>query len=264
MSSEASQRVSYHETYEFFAIDRCLTVAQMRALRRISTRATITPNRFFNWYDWGGLKGSPRDMLGRYFDLYVHTGNGIPDAAMLRFPAGKLDIASWRPYVVVQRSKNRSSRAASLVVQGRVAVLSMMPPEDPTLPTVDPDDFDDDHEGLRGGDSADQTLWPVPLAIIRTRLLSGDLSPLYLLWLLSVQSGDRQATATEPPRPRGLDRRDGVLHLFAEFLGLHANLLRSALETPPAAPRTVAQLLDAARARSTPSRRGGRSRDRGR
>jgi hypothetical protein len=32
--------VGYHETYEFFAIDRHLTPAEMRALRSISTRAT--------------------------------------------------------------------------------------------------------------------------------------------------------------------------------------------------------------------------------
>ncbi|MEK6612836.1 MAG: hypothetical protein AABZ29_08620 [Gemmatimonadota bacterium] len=218
VSSEAPQSVSYHETFEFFAIDRCLTVAQMRALRRISTRATITPNRFFNSYHWGGLKGNPRDMLRRYFDLFVHTGNGIPDCGMLRLPFRAITIASWRPFVAVPR--------------------------------------DDE--------SADQASWPVPLALIRSRLLAGDLSPLYLLWLLSVQYGDRRATAAEPPRPPGLDRRDGALHLFAEFLGLNASLLMTALEDPPAAPRSAGQLLDAARARAAPSRRGGRTRSTGR
>jgi len=54
--------VSYHETYEFFAIDRCLTPRDMRALRAISSRATITSARFYNSYDWGGLKGDPLEQ----------------------------------------------------------------------------------------------------------------------------------------------------------------------------------------------------------
>lgn len=105
--------MSYHETYEFFALDRCLTPPQMQALRRISTRATITPNRFHNWYDWGGLKGNPRDMLTRYFDLFVHTGNGVPDWGMLRFPSQAIALSDWRPYVAVLRSQARSSCSRS-------------------------------------------------------------------------------------------------------------------------------------------------------
>lgn len=255
--------MSYHETFEFFAIDRCLTVAQLRALRRISTRATITPNRFFNSYDWGGLKGDPREMLRRYFDLFVQTGNGIPVTGMLRFPARTINVTNWWPYVTVPRGKTPPCSAASVVVQGRVAVLSMAPAESASLATLDPDEFDDSAESLRGDESADQASWPVPLALMRERLLAGDLSPLYLLWLLSVQYGDRLATAAEPPRPPGLDRRDGALNLFAEFLGLNANLLSTALENPSSTSRRAGQLLDAARGRVAP-RRGGRTRNVGR
>ena len=51
--------MSYHETYEFFSIDRRLTRVEMRALRAISTRATITPTRFYNFYDWGRPERRP-------------------------------------------------------------------------------------------------------------------------------------------------------------------------------------------------------------
>jgi hypothetical protein len=105
--------LSYYETYEFFAIDRLLSPDEMRALRAISTRAVITPARFYNFYNWGGLKGDPGEMLARYFDLFVHTGNGRPDWGMLRFPAGGIDLRRWRPYVTVQRDTRRSERAAA-------------------------------------------------------------------------------------------------------------------------------------------------------
>jgi hypothetical protein len=68
--------VGYHETHEFFAIDRPLRAGEMRALRRLSSRATITPTRFYNFYDWGGLKADPRDLVRRYFDLFICTGQG--------------------------------------------------------------------------------------------------------------------------------------------------------------------------------------------
>ena len=86
--------MSYHETYEFFAIDRRLTPAELRALRRISTRATITPTRFYNVYDWGELKADPSDLVHRYYDLFVYTElNSGAWWATLRFPADRID---WR------------------------------------------------------------------------------------------------------------------------------------------------------------------------
>jgi len=42
--------VSEYQSYEFVALDRPLTVAEMAELRSISTRAQITPTRFFNEY----------------------------------------------------------------------------------------------------------------------------------------------------------------------------------------------------------------------
>ncbi len=95
--------VGYHETYEFFAIDRPLGAGEMKALRGLSSRATITPTRFYNFYDWGGLKADPRDMLGRYFDLCVYTGEAGVRWGMLRLPAERVDRRRWRAYLPEQR-----------------------------------------------------------------------------------------------------------------------------------------------------------------
>jgi hypothetical protein len=250
--------LSYHETYEFFAIDRCLTPAEMRALRAVSTRATITPARFFNFYDWGGLKGDPREMLRRYFDLFVYTGNGLPHLGMLRFPAARVDRRRWQPYVAEQRGTRPPDRAASVATQGDVAILTITPAEDASLSSADrrrfgdsDDPWDEDEaEELFGDELSDAASWPVPLALVRADLLTGDLRPLYLLWLLSVQCGERRASAAEPPCPPGLERPTGTLYAFAEFLRLNADLLTVALEGPAANTRTAGRLLDAARARA--------------
>jgi hypothetical protein len=89
----------------------------------------------------------------------------------------------------------------------------------------------------------------VPLALVRAELLAGDLRPLFLLWLLSVQCGERRASTAEPPHPPELEQPTGSLWMFAEFLGLNADLLTVAVEAASgAAPRTAGQMLDAARA----------------
>lgn len=267
--------MSYHETYEFFAIDRLISPDEMRALRAISTRAVITPARFYNFYNWGGLKGDPGEMLARYFDLFVHTGNGRPDRAMLRFPGDGIDLVQWTPYVAVQSDAQRGERVASAVSAKGMLILDITPDEDSVLPVArseysedeadedgERDDNEDDEwyeeDEWRGGDwyddgstdmSMDEASWPVPLALVRSDLLAGDVRPLYLLWLLSVQCGERRAATVEPPRPPGELSLTGSLYLFAEFLCLNADLVAVALEAPEGEPRTAGELLAAARAR---------------
>lgn len=267
--------MSYHETYEFFALDRPLSPDEMRALRAISTRAVITPARFYNFYNWGELKGNPGEMLTRYFDLFVHTGNGRPDWGMLRFPGDGIDLVRWKPYVAVQHGARRGDRVASVVSTKGVLILDITPDEDSVLPAAhneyaedeadedgELDDDEDDEwyeeDEWRGSEwyddeatdmSMDEASWPVPLALVRSDLLAGDVRPLYLLWLLSVQCGERRAATVEPPRPPGELSLTGSLYLFAEFLRLNADLVAVALEAPGDEPRTAGELLAAARSR---------------
>lgn len=255
--------MSYHETYEFFAIDRRLTSAEMRALRAVSTRATITPARFYNFYDWGGLKGDPHELLRRYFDLFVYAGNGLQRLGMLRFPTERIDRRRWRSYVAEQRGTRPPARAAGVAIRGDVAILTVTPADDMSLPSAarrrlgDSDEpwREEDAEEAFGDEAPDAASWPVPLALVRADLVAGDLRPLYLLWLLSVQCGERPASAAEPPRPPGLERPPGSLWAFAEFLRLNVDLMTVALKAPAANARTAGQLLDAARARTNERRR---------
>jgi hypothetical protein len=235
--------MGYHETYEFFAIDRPLTASEMKALRALSTRATITPTRFYNFYDWGGLKGDPRDMLRRYFDLVIYTGEGGARCGMLRVPADRVDSRRWRAYVPEQRGPQPPARCASFVTRGDATILTLVPLEDAGLPGLP--GYSDEEEPYN------EASWAVPLAVLRAELLAGDARGLYLMWLASVQGGERRPAAREPPRPSGLDRLTGMLHALAEFLRLDDDLLAVALVSPvPAAGRTAGALLEAARERA--------------
>jgi hypothetical protein len=252
--------MSYHETYEFFAIDRRLTPAEMRALRRISTRATITPTRFYNFYDWGGLKADPHELVHRYFDLHVYTElSSGARWATLRFPADRIDRRVWRTYVAEQRGTAVTERCASLMSRGQTVLLDLLPPEDPELARSWTSDDDNDEDEQWSSDVFDNTVecegvdegsLAVPLALVRADLLAGDLRALYLLWVCSVQGGERRATAVGPPCPPGLDavsRLSGVLASLADFMRLDEDLLAVALESPRPAGRTAGALLEAAR-----------------
>jgi len=48
--------MSEYQFYDFRAIDRALTKAEIAELRSVSTRATITSTSFTNHYEWGDLK----------------------------------------------------------------------------------------------------------------------------------------------------------------------------------------------------------------
>ena len=56
--------MSEYQSYEFIAIDRPLTSKQMAELRVVSTRAEISPTRFWNEYQWGDLKADPAKLVG--------------------------------------------------------------------------------------------------------------------------------------------------------------------------------------------------------
>ena len=65
--------MSEYQSYEFLALDRRLTAQEMAELCSISTRAEITPTRFWNEYQWGDLKADPSELLARYFlDLHLY------------------------------------------------------------------------------------------------------------------------------------------------------------------------------------------------
>ena len=81
---------SEYQCYEFVAIDRPLTAKQMAELRAISTRAEISPTRFWNEYNWGDLKAGPAKLMARYFDAHRYFANWGTRRLMLRLPNARV------------------------------------------------------------------------------------------------------------------------------------------------------------------------------
>ena len=55
--------MSEYQYYEFQAVDRPLSKADMAELRALTSRATITPNLLRNVYNFGDFGGNPAKLL---------------------------------------------------------------------------------------------------------------------------------------------------------------------------------------------------------
>ena len=197
--------MSEYQYYEFVALDRPLTVAEMAELRSISTRAEITPTRFFNEYQWGDLKADPAELLARYFDVHVYFANWGTRRLMFRLPLHALDLDDLRACV--------PGGPVTLTVTGDHVVLDLW------SETEEPEE-----EWFENG----QLL--ASLTPLRAELLRGDRRVAYLAWLLAVQAGELDPDTPEPPVPHGLDAPSASLVALTGFLRVDRDLLAAAAE----------------------------------
>ena len=197
--------MSEYQSYEFIALDRPLTATEMAELRSISTRAEITPTRFWNEYQWGDLKADPAKLLARYFDVHVYFANWGTHRLMFRLPITTVDVATLQPYF--------PGESATLTTTEEHAILDLVSEVD------EPED-----DWLEAGHLA------ASLTPLRAGLPQGDLRIAYVAWLLAVQAGEVGARALEPPRPRGLGSLPAPLVALAEFLRVDQDLLAAAAE----------------------------------
>jgi hypothetical protein len=197
--------VSEYQCYEFVALDRPLTPAEMAELRSVFTRAQITPTRFFNEYQWGDLKANPAELLARYFDMHVYFANWGSRRLMVRLPLQVVDLDDLRACV--------PGGPVTLTVTEHHVVLDLW------SETEEPEE-----EWFEDG----QLL--ASLTPLRTELLRGDRRVPYLAWLLAVQAGELDPDTPEPRVPHGLDAPSASLVGLTGFLRVDPDLLAAAAE----------------------------------
>jgi len=210
--------VSEYQYYEFVALGRPLTAAEQSEVRQLSTRATITATSFTNEYHWGDFKGSPDELMRRYYDAHLYFVNWGTHRVMFRLPRTLLDPGLAEQYCV---DPQVSAYATS------DHVILDMTSED------EPGDEDEDLEGSLSG-----------IVGARSELAGGDLRPLYLAWLSGYGTWERDEDAfddeheevMEPPVPAGLGSLTASQRALAEFLRVDADLLGVAAKASPALP----------------------------
>ena len=203
--------VSEYQCYEFVALERPLTASQMAELRKVSTRAEITPTRFWNEYHWGDFRGDAAKLVARYFDAHLYHANWGSRRLMLRLPSKQVTAKSLLPYFVGDGARATTTGPHVIIdLQSRQEGL----------------DYD-------GGPENDSLAALTPL---RMELAQGDFRAAYLAWLLALQEGDVADDAIEPPVPPGLSKLTAAQQAMVEFLLLDQDLLTAAAAASPALP----------------------------
>ena len=210
--------MSEYQYYEFLAVDRPLTAAEQAEVRQLSTRARITATSFTNEYHWGDFKGSPDQLMQRYYDAHLYLANWGTHRIMLRLPRTLLD-----PKV-----------AGRYCVDGQVRVLTI---RDYVILDLTSED-----EAGEWVEDAEDSLSAI--VGVRSELAAGDLRPLYLAWLSGYGGwerdedafGDEDEGEVEPPVPAGLGSLTAPQRALADFLRLDSDLLEVAAEASPRLP----------------------------
>lgn len=200
--------MSEYQYYEFLAIDSALDSAQMQELRRLSTRAHITPTSFVNTYQWGDFRGNPRRLMEQYFDAFLYLANWGTRRLMLRLPDRLLALPT------VQRYCPTDIAATAWAKNGHVII---------ELTDESDDDVWDDEDGHG-----------ILASIISARadLAAGDLRLLYLAWLHTVSTGELD-DEVEPPVPAGLAALNAPLRSLVDFIHIDQDLLAVAAQASP-------------------------------
>lgn len=210
--------MSEYQYYEFVALDRPLTAAEQAEVRRLSTRATITATSFTNEYQWGDFKGSPDELMRRYYDAHLYFANWGTHRVMFRLPRTVLDPGLAEQYCVDPQ--------VTVSATTDHVILDMTSEDEPGY-------WEEDLEGSLSA-----------LVGARSELAAGDLRPLYLAWLSGYGTWERDEDAfddededvAEPPVPAGLGSLTASQQALAEFLRIDAGLLHVAARTSPALP----------------------------
>ncbi len=195
--------MSEYQYYEFAAIDRSLSQAEMAHLRAVSTRAMITPASFVNHYQWGNLKANPSDWMRRYFDAFVYSANWCSCQLALRIPLTTFRKAELEPY--------ESACTLSIDESQTHWIFNWHLNES----------LDDTRFAIDDGSG-----WMIRLVPLREELLRGDLRPLYLGWLAGAVEEDD--TVLEPEVPPGLADLSPAQQALMEFLEINPDLLAAA------------------------------------
>ncbi len=195
--------MSEYQYFEFQALDRPLTGREIRELRAYSSRATITPTRFVNHYEWGNFKGDPSAWMEKYFDAFLYFANCGTHALCLRLPRSVLAPKIARRYC--------GGRAASTRATADFVHLEFC---------------SEDEQDVDGMD--DGSGWLSSLVPLRADLAAGDYRALHLGWLLRAQLGEVENSASEPPCPPGLNELTAPLQAFIEFLRIDPDLVAAA------------------------------------
>ena len=195
--------MSEYQYYEFQAIDKPLDKKAVQALRKLSSRAQITPTSFVNEYNWGDFKGSPLKLMEKYFDAFLYFANWGTNWLMLKVPLRLINFDLAKKYCCGENA-TAYKKGESLIFE-----------------------FCSEVENCEWEESESRLS---SLILLRSDIIRGDYRCLYLGWLYCAQTGDFGEDEFEPPVPPNLGDLTAPLKSFVDFMRIDIGLITVAAE----------------------------------
>ncbi|MFF3488890.1 hypothetical protein ACFYXC_37330 [Streptomyces sp. NPDC002701] len=213
--------MSEYQHYQFLAVDRPLTDAQVAEVRKLTSRAALTRTTFVNSYQWGDFKGSCDRLMEKFYDAHLYFANWGYRKVILRWPADQLPLHTAARYC--------TGASADARQHGKHVLI--------TLVSDDENGQFDDFNDLFGlDDHADtdrEEQWLPSIAEARLDVAAGDMRLLYLAWLLCLNNNELNDDDVEPPLPAGLAALPDSLTDLAAFLRVDPDLITAASSPLP-------------------------------
>jgi hypothetical protein len=195
--------MSEYQYYEFAAVDKPLNEKDMQALRKLSSRAQITPSSFVNEYNWGDFRGNPLKLVEKYFDAFLYVANWGTRWMMLKVPRNLVDVDLVNKYC--------GGDSAVIHDKGDHLIFEF---------TSETEDYEwEEGEG-----------WLSSMILLRADILHGDYRSLYLAWLFCVKMEEMEDDVLEPPVPPNLAKLNAPLKTFVDFMRIDTDLVAIASE----------------------------------
>ena len=190
--------MSEYQYYEFQAIDKPLDKKAIQVLRKLSSRAQITPTSFVNEYNWGDFKGNPLKLMEKYFDAFLYFANWGTNWLMLKVPLRLINFDLAKQYCCGENA-TAYKKGESLIFE-----------------------FCSETEDGEWEESESRLSSLIPL---RSDIIRGDYRCLYLGWLYCAQTGDFGEDEFEPPVPPNLGDLTAPLKSFVDFMRIDTDLI---------------------------------------
>ena len=199
--------MSEYQRYEFMAVDRPLTRAQIEEVDSLSSHIEVSSTHAVVEYNYGDFKHDPISVLRDFFDGFLYWANWGSPRLALRFPHGALPNTLLAGYDFDEFYVNFSNHKDYDILD-----IHFYEREAPDMWT----EYD------LGS-----------LISLRDELLEGDLRSLYIVWL-ATEGGISDEEETEeqklPPVPANFGNLTGAQKALAELFQVSDELLGAAAQ----------------------------------
>ncbi len=155
--------MSEFQSYEFYAIDKPLNSESLKSIRSMSSRVQLSPQKAVFTYSYSDFRYDEEEVLIDYFDFMVYLANWGSKRLMMKFPPELVDYEFLRKYRISVLSSYKQD--IRVFKKSGFVLLDVSYTEEEGTGWIE--------EGSYGYD----------LLNIRTEIMKGDYSSLFIIWL---------------------------------------------------------------------------------